>query len=173
MLISIKITQLAKSLASVVSIAVVSLVFIDSTFAQTEKYYCDVYNDNPATFMETEEGIIPIIRWVSNHIPPKERCEVVSQRFQTFHDNEELDYLTYGESNGKPVICTAEQPGGDCQNILFTVLSGEEPKKILYKLLDRRGLGGGNVINEGGGKRVYINFNGYVNRLLFYKQNSG
>jgi hypothetical protein len=86
---------------------------------------------------------VPIIAWKSNSFPssewtPKKRCEQVSKKFQQFHQQGRLDYLSTGKLNGLGVICAAKP--GECNknNILFSVRPGVNPITVLAELKDIR-----------------------------------
>ncbi|EDX74207.1 hypothetical protein MC7420_4192 [Coleofasciculus chthonoplastes PCC 7420] len=140
-----------------------------SGYAQPRTYECGTSNGAPATIAHMARGSIPIIRWVYNDFPPpatpQQRCEEVSRRFQVYHDNANLNYLTTGTMNGEPVICVARIPGGDCTGVLFTLKPGSNPKRILLMLLDRRGLTAGNTINQNGEKRIYVDVMDYLDSI--------
>lgn len=138
-------------------------------YAQNATYYCGTSRGAPATFARTTRGDIPIIRWVSTDLPPpltaQQRCEEVSRRFQVYHDNGTLKYITTGQMDGQPAICVANRQGGDCTGLLFTLKPGSNPKRTLLRLLDRRGLAGGNTLNETGTRRIYVDVTDYLERV--------
>ncbi|OCR02931.1 hypothetical protein BCD67_03230 [Oscillatoriales cyanobacterium USR001] len=137
--------------------------------APKNEFYCNVYRNKPATFAKMLRGTFPIIRWgtYDDSPPPtaQTRCEEVSRRFQVFYDNGQLKYLTTGLMNQKAVICVTDRVDGDCNGLLFTLNSGSDPKRTLLKLLDRRALARGEVVNETGDKRIYVNVSDYLNNV--------
>lgn len=138
-------------------------------YAQQTTYYCGISRETPTTIASTARGDIPIVRWVSNIFPPpatpQQRCEEVSRRFQVYYDNGTLQYITTGTKNGQSVVCVASRRGGDCTDVLFTLKPGSDPKRTLLRLLDRRGLAGGNILEEGGTKRIYVDVADYLERI--------
>ena len=71
-----------------------------------------------------------------NNFPPKTRCEKVSPRFQQAYDNGSLNYFTQGIMNGQPVICTANEVGGDCDQLLITLKHQDNAQQTLEQLSD-------------------------------------
>lgn len=146
-----------------------TIAITEFSYGENSIYYCGTNRDVPATLARTTRGNIPLIRWVSRDLPPpltpQQRCEQVSRRFQVYYDNGTLKYITSGEMEGQPAICVADRLGGDCTGLLFTLKPGSNPKRTLLRLLDRRGLAGGNTLNESGSGRIYVDVNDYLNRV--------
>jgi hypothetical protein len=69
-----------------------------------------------------------------NGYPPKVRCEQVSPRFQEAYENGSFKYLTHGEINGQPVVCTASKVGGDCNTLLITLKHQDDAEQTLEQL---------------------------------------
>jgi hypothetical protein len=138
-----------------------------SQSAHNRTYYCSEYRGVPATFVQTSRVPLPIIRWVSVDlpIPPEQRCQIVSRNFQIAHDRGSLRYIRIGPMNSQPVVCATNRKGGKCQDLLFTLKPGSNPKYILKKLLDRRGLGAGNPLDQTGSEPIYLDVEDYLNRL--------
>ena len=83
----------------------------------------------------------PIIVWKredfsGNDFPPQKRCEKVSPRFQKAYDNGSLNYITHGEMNSQPVICTASTVGDTCQTLLITLKHQDNAEQTLEQLSD-------------------------------------
>ncbi len=124
----------------------------------------------PATFARTQNGKqILMLRWVSDDsFPPpwtaQRRCDEVSRRFQRGYDNGSLKYLTTGIVNRESVVCTLANQGDACtsNNLLFTLKPGTKPSNVLARLLDRRGLAAGRVLNESGGDELTIDIDAYI-----------
>jgi hypothetical protein len=145
------------------------LLLINSEIAHSSfySYYCNRYNGIPTTFVLTNRGALPIIRWVSVNLPsatPEQRCQTVSRNFQIAYEKGNLKFITTGEMNNQPVVCTTAHINGSCQDLLFTLRPGSNPKAILRRLLDRRGLAAGNPLNQTG-EEFYLDFEDYLNRL--------
>jgi len=139
------------------------------SYAQQTTFYCGTSRGSPATITRTTRGDIPTIRWVSTDLPPpltpQQRCQEVSRRFQVYHDNGTLKYITTGTMNDQSVLCVASRQGGDCTDVLFTLKPGSNPKRTLLRLLDRRGLAEGNTLDENGTKRIYVDVAHYLGRI--------
>lgn len=83
----------------------------------------------------------PIVVWKrqdfsGNDFPPETRCQKVSPRFQKAYDSGSFKYLTHGEINGQPVICTASAVGDDCQSLLITLKHEDNAEQTLEQLSD-------------------------------------
>lgn len=145
------------------------LVLSSESQARPLDFFCELRQGIPVTIYRSESGNIPIIRWVSTNLPRdltrQLRCQQVSNRLQAALDNQRLSHFTSGRINGQPVICTSDRVGGGCVDVLFTLNPGSDPKKIYTQLLDLRGIGDGNIIEQGDDKQVYINFMDYVRRI--------
>ena len=106
-------------------------------------YYCAQLNGDWNTFVNTPRGRVTLINWqnqFSEKWTPKNRCSAVSGRFQKFLDNGNLRYIRTGEVNNLPVICVADNRGGNCpdRNVLITLKPGTEPEGVLVRLIDFR-----------------------------------
>ncbi|WP_404789541.1 COP23 domain-containing protein [Altericista sp. CCNU0014] len=121
--------------------------------AQTKdaKFLCGTSQGSPATLVQTARGNITVIRWVSNvfgeEYAPEYRCRVVSAKFQQFHTDGKLNYLTTGIANNQPVVCVASTKGGPCSGVLFTLKSGSDPLNTLTRLMNVR-VQAGPALNE-------------------------
>jgi Circadian oscillating protein COP23 len=138
----------ASLLAGAALFAAVSPVAAQSSDA---KFMCGTSQGAPATVVQTARGKITVIRWVSNvfgeDYAPDYRCRVVSAKFQQFHQDGKLNYLTTGISNGQPVICVANVKGGPCSGVLFTLKPGRDPLNTLTRLMNVR-VQAGPALNE-------------------------
>ena len=99
----------------------------------------------PATlvWIPQRQGNIRIIGWKSEFFSkfgwsPQERCEAVTPKFQQFYDAEQLKYLTTGYSNGYPIVCALAEKNDICDSSrqLFTMKPHDNPKQVLYQLMD-------------------------------------
>ena len=126
------------------AIAFSSLALINqSAKAQNSSFYCGYSNGVPTTLAETPRGTVPIIRWVSQHFSgsgytPQQRCEEVSGRFQSYYNQDILNYITTGYMNGMPVVCVTGINGGECSELLFTLKPGQNASRTLQQLFDIR-----------------------------------
>jgi hypothetical protein len=128
-------------------------------------FTCSVDNGVPTTMAQTQRGVTPVIRWSSDSFSdsgwtPEKRCTEVSKRFQTYSDEGTLSFLTTGVMNGMPVVCTTNQEGGTCQNLLFTLQSGDNAGQTLRNLLAVRNRASG-PLNQSTA-RVYVDMAEYL-----------
>lgn len=105
----------------------------DRRYDQASSQYA--YN----TLAWNEKAKKPIIVWKQedfsgNGYPPKVRCEEVSPRFQEAYENGSLKYMTHGEMNGQPVVCTASKVGNDCDTLLITLKHQDNAEQTLEQL---------------------------------------
>lgn len=147
-----------------------SLLFISiEAKAHDPDFFCGSKQGIPTTIARTERGNIPVIYWITEDLPgnltPQSRCEQVSNKLQAAQDHQRLKYLSSGILNGQPVICTSDKPNGNCIDILFTLLTGSDPKHII-NYLDLRGLANGRAIEQGNDEQtIYIDFSEYLSRI--------
>lgn len=97
----------------------------------------------PTTFVSTPTGNIPLIRWVSHYFAgsgydPQTRCEEVSQRFNQFYRQGQLNYITTGIVNQLPVVCISSEIGGPCTGVLLTLKPREDAARVVQQLFDVR-----------------------------------
>lgn len=83
----------------------------------------------------------PIVIWKrqdfsGNNYPPETRCQEVSPRFQQAYDSGSFKYITHGEMNSQPVICTTSAVGDDCQLLLITLKHQDNAERTLEQLSD-------------------------------------
>ena len=113
----------------------------------TVQFICQkTYDNNSDTYVYSTvvwnpEHKKPIVIWKredfsGNNYPPEIRCEEVSPRFQQAYDSGSFRYITHGEMNGQPVICTASAVGGDCQKLLITLKHEDNAEQTLEQLSD-------------------------------------
>ena len=114
---------------------------VESVQAQ-DRFACDT--QQMATTVLTERGSIPLIRWTDRSFPPpftpEQRCQIVSDRFKTFHNNGTLKYIKADKINNLPALCAAAYEGGPClpDGLLVTFKPGTDANQMLIRLLDRR-----------------------------------
>jgi hypothetical protein len=94
-------------------------------------FWCRTSTGVPATVYQNPQGAIePWIEWTSDYFSgsgysPITRCQLVSQRLETYRRNRDLKYITTGQMNGQNVICTADRVNGICQNLIYTLRPGQ------------------------------------------------
>lgn len=142
----------------------------DNSRTKPVNFVCAKSNDAPVTLARTPRGDIAVIRWASGFFSgagftPQKRCEEVSSRFQTYHSNGTLKYLTTGRVNNQPVICTAQNRGSGCRDVLITLEPEDNPNQVLRQLLSIRSGASSGPLSRGGSTRpLYINLYEYLNR---------
>ena len=116
------------------------------------------------------ERYVSIIAWKSDSFPgsewtPKKRCDEVSKKFQKFHQQGRLDYLTTGKLNGLGVICAAKP--GECNknNILFSVRPGVNPTTVLAELKDIKEGRTSDITWQNSGENTYLNLGEYLKKI--------
>ncbi|MBW4616502.1 MAG: COP23 domain-containing protein [Desmonostoc vinosum HA7617-LM4] len=141
------------------------------SYAGGTKFFCEQRKGIFITFASTQnKKSVPMIRWTSQGAFPKEwpmerRCHEVARRFQRSYDNGTLRYIRTGTVKGETVVCAAVNQNAPCTDstLLFTLKRGSNAKETMRRLLNRRGLVAGNVLNESGGDTLNINFDAYLN----------
>lgn len=132
------------------------------------KFYCGKNGNVPTTMAKTSRGNVAVIRWVSKDVfgeayPPEVRCNIVSEKFQSFYQDGTLDFLTTGVVNRMPVICAAQAQNGPCNGVLFTLKPSGDPGRTLKRLLDVRIRSSG-PLEESSATRVYINMKDFLDK---------
>ena len=141
------------------------------SYAGNTTFFCGRSNSVPVTYARTPRGNVPMIRWVSNnYFPPpwtaERRCQEVARRFQRNYDHGMLKGITTGTLRGEPVVCAATGKIEPCtdRTLLFTLKRGSNANITVQRLLDRRGLAAGNLLNENGGDSpIYVDVDEYLN----------
>ena len=110
----------------------------NTTTANKTTFACSTIKGVPVTVVQTPEGNVPVIKWVSNYFSnsgwtAERRCNEVSARFQEYHSQGTLKYLTTGIQNGQNVVCVTQQNKGSCENLLFTLKADSNPGKTLER----------------------------------------
>ena len=90
-----------------------------------------------------------------NGFDQETRCQEVSPRFQNAYDKGTLKFLTNGFINKQPVICTAKEVGGDCQELLITLLHQDNAEETLDHLSQILRGDGGKPLTQSSGDKVY------------------
>ena len=128
--------------ATVLALGAIPTVSQHSQAQERPTYFCDRSNNFPATVARTSWGNIVLIQWVSTDFlplwPPQRRCQAVSARYQTYHENGMLNHLSSGIVNRLPVVCVARTPNGPCEGVLFTLKRGSDPNGAIERLYRMR-----------------------------------
>ena len=108
------------------------------------EFYCGRTQDSAkqpvtlATIRGVKREDIGIIIWSNlKNITARERCELVSKRFQQAWDRGGFNYFGSGEKNGLGLICALKTQGQTCDssNMLFTLKNGQEGRETIDRLL--------------------------------------
>jgi hypothetical protein len=148
-------------LAQLVTLWVANIAQADTA---QRKFYCGQSKNAPTTMAKTSRGPVSVIRWVSTlgeTYTPESRCQIVSEKFQTYYNDGTLNYLTTGVVNQQNVICAAKVQGGSCTGVLFTLKPNSNPDQTLKRLLSIRDRTTNIVLNETA-EKVYVNMNDFL-----------
>ncbi|WP_299414784.1 COP23 domain-containing protein [Acaryochloris sp. IP29b_bin.148] len=159
--------QVASLIALSVAAGAILAVGSQPAQASEQRFSCGQSGGTPATMAKTKRGYVPVIRWTSDYFgssgwSPQARCTEVSNRFEAYHRNGTLKFLTTGRMNRQSVVCVASQDGGPCSGLLFTLKPGSNPGRTLQRLLDVRYRATG-PLNESAA-RVYINMEDFLDK---------
>lgn len=135
-------------------------------YRNTVSFVCENTFDRPSgAYLPTTVAKVPrrsnpvkIIRWQLQEkggFSNQQRCQIVSQKFDRFYNQGQLNYITSGEINGYSVICAVANRSQQCNrsNILFTVVEKQDPNLILQKLTGiMAGKESGNIIYQSSGE---------------------
>lgn len=142
---------------------------ITSAKANTVTFTCSQVGGVPTTVVQTPKGNFSVIKWVSHYFAnsgwtAEKRCSEVSARFQDYHAQGKLRYLTTGIKNGQNVVCVTQQDKGSCEGLLFTLKAGSNPGKTLERLLDIRKGASHQPLFET--SKVYIDMEQYLEQKI-------
>ena len=141
-----------------------SLTITNGVNAQSVNFACVNQEGVPTTVASTPRGDVAIIRWVSKlggGYTPQRRCDIVSQKFQDFHNQGILKFLTTGTENRQKVICVTDIDQGPCRATLYTLKPDQDPGEALQSLLAVRTRASTGPISETS-SRVYIDMSKYL-----------
>ncbi|MHC5916986.1 MAG: COP23 domain-containing protein [Nostoc sp.] len=120
----------------------ISSSMIQPSLAQADlSFFCDTYQGNYVTKVLTSKGnraIVSYESWASaSGWTAKKRCQQVSSRFQSFYNQNILQYIRSGRVGNYPVICVTPQKGASCQenHVLITLEIGTNPQAALRSLV--------------------------------------
>jgi hypothetical protein len=163
------------SLTSILSFSAVALattlMSTSPASSQQATFVCETNTEgSPATIVKTQKhGDVTIITWNSGFFEDsgfdnQTRCDMVSKKFQDFHNQGSLKYFTAGSANKQPIICAVPSTNSPCNSDsqLFTLKPESNAEETLHKLFDVRssaspeGLYENN--NVSANDRAYLNF---------------
>jgi hypothetical protein len=163
----------------------ISIEPTDSTVAVTVSCVNDDSTNNiPTTIVEKGTKDTPdyqravLISWktreLGGNFTPKQRCNVVSGRFQAAIQANGGNFkgllLTNGPVNGRMVICALRPGEEECtaENLLFTLKKENANKagSILGRLLNISVTGSGSAIEENSGQQIKVDLGALASRNL-------
>ncbi len=135
----------------------------------SDSFFCNYdRSGKPTTFASTPHGVLPLVKWVSHYFAqsgydPEVRCREVSERFDRFYRQGQLNYITTGIVNNLPVVCVATELGGPCTGVLFTLKPNEDASRVIQQLFDVRAGASGPLYESG--TREYVDIKRYMATL--------
>ena len=144
----------------------------------------DSTNNIPTTIIEKGTKDTPdyqravLISWktreLGGNFTPKQRCNVVSGRFQAAIQANGGNFkgllLTNGPVNSRMVICALRPGEEECtvENLLFTLKkeNGNKAGSILGRLLNISVSGSGSAIEENSGQQIKVDLGAWASRNL-------
>jgi hypothetical protein len=165
-------------------LTLLTTLFLTTTLASTPvfaqedannqiRFICSTsrYSENgksvPTTFLWTPNFQKAMVTWTSvlGGVKPQQRCQKVSDNFQTAFNNGSLNYVTNGVQNGSKVICSVSSIDGGCDTVLFTLRPQDKSRDVLKQL---NKLWFGSVTTEpiaqaSGEQKFYIDIRQFLN----------
>ncbi len=122
-----------------------SPIYLPSTQAQGKEvidFYCGrTKNDEPATIVRIhgKSREVSIVVWKPlKGISARERCEIVSNKFQTAWDRGNFNFLRAGidERNGMGLICATREADRICDrnHVLMTLTNARQSQETIERL---------------------------------------
>lgn len=150
--------------ASVIALGTIATISQPS-YAQRSTFFCDKSREGiPTTFARTATGKrIAVISWRKDwggNYPPEKRCRDVSARFQSADQDQVLNYMTVASMRGQQVVCAIRKYGNTCDQLLFTLKQGENPREVIRALTDINYRARGPLVqSEDGSPQIYVDMN--------------
>ncbi|MGK7927384.1 MAG: COP23 domain-containing protein [Spirulina sp.] len=165
--------SLTKILTAFGSALLMSALSMKPGNAQSESttFFCGTYKGDPTTIARVQDINIPIVPWRTSYFSdsawtPERRCHEISRRFQVYHQQGTLNYLTTGEVDEMPVVCAVETQRSSCQELLFTLTRNSNPNTFLTTMFKVTNNSDKNRIISRFSDRVYIDLDKYLNTIL-------
>ena len=165
-------------------LTLLTTLFLTTTLASTPvfaqedannqiRFICSTsrYSENgksvPTTFLWTPNFQKAMVTWTSvlGGVKPQQRCQKVSDNFQTAFNNGSLNYVTNAFQNGSKVICSVSSIDGGCDTVLFTLRPQDKSKDVL-KRLNKLWFGSvttDSIIEQSQEKKFYIDIRQFLN----------
>ncbi len=132
-------------------------------------FYCGTSNGEPATIVKTAtQGEVPLIVWAysgfGSEFSPEKRCQIVSQRFQSYYETGGLDFITTQRIRGYDTVCVARAQGGSCEEsrVLFTLPPGQNANNAMEQIFNFSGPYRNNCGISRNGERVYVDVRSFI-----------
>ncbi len=176
---------LYQSLLGLILFCGIVFAFHPSVTAQETNFSCGaaIHNQQtvPATLAFSRRGGSPVhlIYWISEYFSrsgstPQQRCEITSERLQTYYDNGLLQrqYIRTGMFNNYGVICITRTVGGECleSDILITLLPGVDRFNALSNLFDLNRIAAGRPLYLTDDLIFYTDREAYVSFSRFFEK---
>lgn len=125
----------------------------------------------PATiaWIPERRGNVRFIAWKSEYFEKsgwttQKRCEEVTKKFQAAYEQGRLEYLTTGQNNGYPIICTVNIHGNcNGSNQLFTLKDGSNSELVLQQLTNIATGRSSEPLWQSSGEKTYFDVQKFLN----------
>ncbi|NEO96601.1 MAG: hypothetical protein F6K56_43435 [Moorea sp. SIO3G5] len=139
--------------------------YAQTSYPQDRTFFCSSSDGVPATIAKTSRGEVAMVLWNSSDLgesdsTPQELCEEVSEKFQTYYNTGELNYITTGQRNQQTVACLAEGDQEPCQVTLFPI-NPEKPRVRLQRIFRIRVPSSGPIYETD--TLIYVDLEKYLN----------
>lgn len=114
---------------------------------------------------------VRLIGWKSDYfdktLTVEQRCQKVTQKFQTKYDNGDLQYISLGQSGGYPILCGVKNIGDPCNgnSQLFTLKPYSSPQQIQQRLGEILSGKSSDMLMQSSGNQAYVPFSDLLNAL--------
>lgn len=145
-----------------------TVAFAQPSQAQmNRRFVCQMDSSNiPTTYAQTPRGNVAVIKWSSSYFSgsgytPMQRCQAVTDRFNTYDAKGQLQYMSSGWQNNQPVVCAGSACTG--HNLLFTLRPDQDSAQVLQEMMANRTGAAGPSHQAIGGRPTYtVNVDKYL-----------
>lgn len=139
--------------------------YAQTSYPQDRTFFCGSSYGVPATIAKTSRGEVAMVLWNSSDLgqsdsTPQQLCEEVSDKFQTYYNRGELNYITTGGMNEQTVACLAEGDQDPCQVRLFPI-KPNDPRVRLQRIFRIRVPSSGPITETD--TPIYVDLEKYLN----------
>jgi hypothetical protein len=156
-----------------------ALSFAQSNATEAVTFKCVQIHDPasnekiPATIVWIPEAQknVRLIGWKSDYfdktLSAEQRCQKVTQKFQTKYDNGDLQYISFGQSGGYPILCGVKNIGDPCNgnSQLFQLKPHNSPQEMKKRLEDILSGQSSDMLMQSSGEQAYVPFADLLNAL--------